>query len=126
MAKKPLQYGVVTIRRILRELDEPAELANLYARAVLAQAVRNAAKRPTPQARMAARNMNVRGDTIGPAAGGPPEDVAIGSEFGSAVYPQFHRGPTRKGYWLFPAAEATETLAAGEEALEKMLQAAVT
>lgn len=125
MATKDLSYGVVTIRRILQELEAPAEFANLYAKAILAQAIRNAAARPTPQAPMAARNLDVQGDSIGPSAGGAPAAVAIGSEFGSAIYPQFQKPPRRQGYWLYPAAEATETLAAGDEALEALLQGAI-
>jgi len=122
---KDLTYGQATIRRILSKLDKPQELENLYARAILEQAVQNAAGKPTPQARMAAANLNIIGNTIGPSAGGPPADVAIGSEFGSTVYRQFQQPPNPRGYWLYPAAGATSTLAAGDRALEDVLQDAV-
>jgi len=125
VATKDLQYGQATIRRILKKLDQPQELENLYARAILEQAVQNAASKPTPQARMAAANLNIIGNTIGPSAGGPPADVAIGSEFGSTVYRQFQQPPNPRGYWLYPAASATSTLAAGDRALEDVLQDAV-
>lgn len=125
MAKKDLQYGVTTIYRMLRELKEPEELANLYAEAVLTQAVRNAQGRPTPQAVMAARNLKVEGATIGPRAGGTPAEVAIGSEFGSNLYRQFQKPPNPRGYWLYPAAVATSTIAAGEAALEDVLKAVI-
>lgn len=125
MAQKDLTYGARTIRRILADLQQPTGLEHLYAEAVLAQAVLNANKRPTPQARMAARNMVVKGSDIVPSAGGDPAAVAIGSEFGSAVYRQFQRQPNPRGYWLYPAALATATLAAGDVALEKLLQKVV-
>ena len=125
MATKDLTYGQATIRRILSKLDKPQELENLYARAVLEQAVQNASGKPTPQARMAAANLNIIGNTIGPSAGGPAAEVAIGSEFGSTVYRQFQALPNPRGYWLYPAASATSTLAAGDRALEDVLQDAV-
>lgn len=126
MADKDLQYGVATIRRILKQLEQPEQLAHPFAEAVLKQAVRNAAQRPTPQAPMAAANMDVQGDTIGPSAGGPPAEVAIGSEFGSAIYPQFHRPPNRQGYWLYPAGKAISVIAEGDKTLEDILKRAVS
>lgn len=122
MAKRDLVYGARTINRLLRDLQQPEGLEHLYAEAVLAQAVVNANRRPTPQARMAARNMVVKGSDIVPSAGGDPAAVAIGSEFGSAAYRQFQAPPNPKGYWLYPAATATATLAAGDKALEDVLQ----
>jgi hypothetical protein len=124
VADKDLQYGVATIHRILRKLEQPQSLAHPFAEAVLRQAVRNASAKPTPQARMAASVLNVEGDTIGPSAGGPPAEVGIGSEFGSAIYPQFHAPPTKRGYWLFPAGEAVQVLAEGDKTLEDILQRA--
>ncbi len=125
MATKDLTYGQATIRRILKKLEQPQELENAYARAILVQAVANAAGKPTPQARMAAANLRVEGANIFPSAGGPAAEVAIGSEFGSAVYRQFQQPPNPRGYWLYPAASATSTLAAGDRALEEVLQDAV-
>ena len=122
MAKKDLAYGGRAIRNLLDHLEEPQDLAHLYALAVLTQAKRNAASRPTPQAPMAARNMNVEHATIGPSAGGPAQEVGIGSEFGSALYPQFQKPPNQQGYWLYPATWSVEALTAAEEALQDVLQ----
>lgn len=122
MADKDLQYGQRVISGILKRLDKSQDLAHSYAEAVLAQAVRNAASKPTPQARMAAENMTVTGADIHPTAGGAPAAVAIGSEFGSARYLQFHRPPNPRGYWLYPAATSIAALAAGDEAIEDVMQ----
>lgn len=125
MAGKDLEYGQRTIHRILKQLDQPSGLASEYAKAVLAQAVRNAASKPTPQARMAAAIYGVDGPNVVPTAGGAPAAVAMGSEFGSGRYLQFHAPPNPRGYWLYPAGEATATLAAGDAALEDVLDKAV-
>jgi hypothetical protein len=122
VAKRDLVYGQRTIERILREMQQPAELEHQYALAVLAQALRLAATRPTPQAPMAARNMNVEGNSIGPSAAGAAADVAIGSEFGSEKYAQFQHRRAPRGLWLYPAAEGTEALAATDRALEQTLE----
>jgi hypothetical protein len=121
MVRGDLEYGQRTIRRILKELEQPQALENKYAEAILAQAKKNAAGKPTPQARMAAENMVVERNTIGPLSGGAPADVAIGSEFGSSIYPQFHRSPNPRGYWLYPAAEDMRVLAETDQELEKLL-----
>ena len=121
MATKDLQYGQRTIRRILDELEHPVDLEHKYAAAILAQALSNAAGRPTPQAPMAAENLVVEGATIGPLTGGAPAEVAIGSEFGSVVYPQFHKPPNSRGYWLYPAVEDVRVLAEADKALEQEL-----
>ena len=125
MARKDLAYGQRTIARILRELEQPAELEYKYAEAVLALALENAAGRPTPQAPMAAENMTADRGTISPLAGGAPADVSIGSEFGSTLYPQFQAPPNPGGYWLYPAANDARTLAAGDRMLEDMLNDAI-
>jgi hypothetical protein len=126
VATKDLAYGRRTIRRILKELDQPDELEHKFAEAILAQAVRNAASRPTPQARMAAANMSVQGATIAPLSSGTPAaEVAIGSEFGSSQYAQFHRSPNPAGYWLYPAVRSTEALAEMDKDLEAMLDEAI-
>jgi hypothetical protein len=122
MVRGDLEYGQRTIRRILKELEQPQSLEHKYAEAILAQAKRNAAGKPTPQARMAAENMVVERNTIGPLTGGiPAEEVAIGSEFGSHVYPQFQRAPNPRGYWLYPAAEDAKVLADTDQQLERLL-----
>lgn len=127
MADKDLAYGQRTIRRILRELEKPQELEHKFAEAVLAQAVRNAASRPTPQAPMAASVLTVEGASIAPVSAGdsPEVEVGIGSEFGSSQYLQFQKPPNPQGYWLWPASRSTAALAAGDKALEDMLQAAI-
>lgn len=126
MAKKDLTFGQRTIRRILDQLQQPTELEHLYATAILKQALRNAAARPTPQAPMAARNMKVQEANIIPIAGGAPAAVAIGSEFGSDQYAQFHHRSAPRGLWLYPAAEATEVLAVTDEALDDVLQKVIS
>lgn len=125
VADKDLEYGARVIRRILRDLEKPENLAHSYAEAVLRQAVQNAASRPTPQARMAAENMTVTGADIHPSAGGPPAEVAVGSEFGSGQYLQFQKPHNPRGYWLFPAGESEAVRRVGDKALEAELQKAV-
>lgn len=125
MAAKDLAYGQRAISRILKALDQPAELEHKFAEAILAQAVRNAASKPTPQARMAAANLDVQGASIGPSAGGAAAEVAIGSEFGSSQYLQFHRNPNPQGYWLYPATRSTQALAEMDKDLEKMLDESI-
>lgn len=122
MAQKDLKYGRAAIRRVLQKLEKPTELEHAYAEAILQQAVRNAASRPTPQAPMAAANMTVEQATIFPLAGGAPAEVAIGSEFGSSQYAQFHKLPTPQGLWLYPAAEHVWTLAQTDRELDDLVQ----
>ena len=111
--------------RIQDDLQDPDELAHGYAQAILDQAVRNAASRPTPQAPMAASVLGVSGDLIRPLAGGPPSAVGASSEFGSDIYLQFHRPHNSRGYWLFPAADSEQVLAAGDNILDEMIDKAV-
>lgn len=125
MASKDLTYGQRTISRILKALEQPEELEHKFAQAILEQARRNAASKPTPQARMAAANLDVQGASIGPSAGGAAAEVAIGSEFGSSRYAQFHRNPNPRGYWLYPATRSTQALAEMDKDLEAMLDAAI-
>lgn len=116
---------------ILHDLSDRLEgserLTEAYARAVLGQAQRNAGLRPTPQAPMAAAAMGVQGSRILSLTGGAPSEVAAGSEFGSDIYLQFHRPHNSRGYWLLPAGENPDsaTIAAGEEALDQEVEAAV-
>lgn len=125
MAQKDLAYGSRTIRRILRDLQHPEELADKYAEAILEQARRNAAGRPTPQARMAAANLDVQNGSIGPVAGGAPAEVAIGSEFGSGKYLQFQRSPNPAGYWLYPATRDLAVLAETDTFLQDIVTDAI-
>ena len=125
MAEKDLTYGAASVRRILRKLEKPEELAQQYAEAILAQAVRNAASRPTPQAPMAAANLDVQGASIGPSAGGAPAAVAIGSEFGSSQYLQFQHSPVPRGLWLYPAAEDESVIMVADVELQKIVDSAI-
>ena len=98
-------------------------LADTYLEAVLKQAQGLAASHPSPQSRMAAEGMGVRNGTILSLSGGPPGEVAEGSEFGSTIYRQF--GPRRtRGYWLLPSAEfpSEATLAVGDEWLDDAVE----
>ena len=113
-------------RRLQDRLEEHTGLEDRYARAVLEQAQGLAAGKPTPQARMAAEGMGVRSGTILSLSGGPPAEVAAGSEFGSGIYRQF--GPRRtRGYWLLPSAESPDpsTIAAGEEWIDEQVEGAI-
>jgi hypothetical protein len=125
MVKRTLAEGQRVINRILSELQEPAGLAHQFAQAILDEAVRNAASRPTPQAPMAAANLFVRGAEIGPSAGGAAEAVAAGAEFGSSIYRQFHQPHNPRGYWLFPATEAPNVLESGDDAIQQVIDSAV-
>ena len=125
MADKDLAFGAAAVRRIVRELEKPAELEHAFALAILAQAVRNASSRPTPQAPMAARNLDVQAASIGTIAGGAAAEVGIGSEFGSNQYLQFHKPSNQRGYWLWPATRSTEVAEQSDRELEALLEAAV-
>jgi len=120
---KDLTFGQRALRRILKELQKPDDLEQDYARAILDQAKKNAAGKPTPQARMAASVMVAEGGNIFPrgSAGLPEVAVGIGSEFGSAVWPQFHRGPNPRGYWLYPATRDSAVLGKADKSLEEIL-----
>ena len=125
MAEKDLTYGAAAVRRILSRIERPEELAHQYAEAILQQAIRNAASRPTPQARMAAANLDVQGASIGPSAGGVPAEVAIGSEFGSAQYLQFQHNPAPRGLWLYPAAEDDSVIQIMDNELQKIVDQSI-
>jgi len=81
------------VARIADRLTDESDLANIYARAVLAQAVQNAAGHPTPQSRIAAATFTVRGHLIR-----SDSPLAWGSEKGSTIYRQF--GPRQDSAWL--------------------------
>lgn len=117
--------------RVLGSLPEEIEgseaVTEALARAILQQARRAAQLRPTPQAEMAAEGLGVRGDTILSLSGGAPAEVAVGSEFGSGIYRQFHKPHNPKGYWLLPSANDPDpaTIQAGEEAVDQVIEAAI-
>lgn len=101
------------------------------ARAVLEQAVQNAAGRPTPQSRMASSGFEVQnglisgaGTVSGSGGSADVEDVAGGSEYGSTIYRQF--GPRQsRGAWMFPATESDEAKEAGERKLDEIVERSV-
>lgn len=110
-----LNDGARAMEVLRRELLDSDKLEAEVARAILAKAKSNAARRPTPQARMVASGMVARrGTVIGFGnrrvfGSGNPTGVRLGflsygSEFGSNTHRQF--GPRNEaGYWLHPAAE---------------------
>jgi len=108
-------------------LENPEQLEDIYARAVLVQAQRAAGLRPTPQAPMAAESMGVQNGTILSLTGGDPSAVAAGSEFGSGIYRQFHKPHSSRGYWLLPSAENPDaaTIEAGEDWLDDQVTEAI-
>lgn len=119
-----LKDGSKALNRIAEALRPPTGLTEAYARAVLDQAVQNAASRPTPQAPMASQAMGIRGDSIEVLSGGTPAEVSGGSEWGSNTFRQF--GPRNdRGWWLMPASESPEANAAGDRYLEQMTEKAV-
>lgn len=119
-----LKDGSRAIERLQRSLRDSEGLSNAYAEGVLAEAQRRAAGKPTPQSRMAADAMGVRGSEIAVLSGGDPAAVAYGAEMGSAIYRQF--GPRNEGgYWLFPAGESQEAESVGDRYLEGMLDRVV-
>lgn len=125
--KRDLSFGGRALRRILDDLEKPAGLEHDYAVAILEQARRNASRKPTPQARMAASIMEVRGSELLQAGSSdqPAVEVAMGSEFGSGNYPQFHAAHDRGGYWLYPATRDRKALDKADKSLEQVLQRAV-
>ena len=127
MVKHDLAFGKRAIRRILEQLEKPAALEHDYAVAILDAAKQNAAGRPTPQAQMAADLMVVEGSEIFQRGrdNDPGIEVAMGSEFGSRLYPQFHASPDRGGYWLYPATRERHTVDKAEDSLEDILKRAV-
>lgn len=118
-------------RKALANLDEALEdserVREALAEGIVEQARRNAARRPTPQAPMAAAGLRVeRGRIVSLPGASPAARVAVGSEFGSGIYRQF--GPRHsRGQWLFPAIESPDaaTIEAGEEAIDAELDSLV-
>lgn len=127
MPKRDLSVGARAIRRILDDLEKPEGLEHDYAVAILEQARRNAARKPTPQARMAASIMQVQGSELFQrgSENDPAVEVAMGSEFGSRTYPQFHASHNRSGYWLYPATRDRAAIDKADKSLEEVLKRAV-
>lgn len=119
-----LSDGARAVRQLSEALERSGDLPAAFAEAVLSEARRRAAGKPTPQSRMAAEAMGVRGSEILTIAGGDAAEVAGGSEWGSVIYTQF--GPRNEGgYWLMPSTESPVALAAGDRALDEAVQRAV-
>ena len=124
MATKTLKQGQRDLEQLRDELEDTDAIARAYAEGVLAEAVSRAQGRPTPQAPMAADAMGIQGNTLTVLAGGAPEAVSAGSEWGSNIYPQF--GPRNEsGWWLMPATESPEAQAAGDRYLEQITEKAI-
>lgn len=112
-----------TLERVEDRLEASQELPEAYALAIIEQAQGNAGLRPTPQAPMAAEGLYFENGAILSLPGdSPAAEVAIGSEFGSVLYPQF--GPrNERGYWLLPAVESPSGAAeaAGEAVIDDIV-----
>jgi hypothetical protein len=116
---------------LLTDEEEQAKLRRDYAFQVREGARRLAAGRPTPQARMAAEGLRVKGGSVLGFPGTRVHSfgrsvrlggVSFGAEYGSDTHRQF--GPRREsGYWLNPAAERVND-AVGNEWLDDVLDAA--
>lgn len=109
-----LRDGARAMDALARALLDTKEAANRAAAGVLKKARQKASGRPTPQARMAASGMVVRGGSVigfgsrrvfGRGNNGVKLGfIAYGAEFGSSANGRF--GPRNEaGYWLHPAAE---------------------
>jgi hypothetical protein len=131
-----LTDGARALETLRRELLNTSKVEAEVARSILRKARRNAAGKPTPQARMVASGMTSRrGTVIGFASkrvfgsgsdGAKLGHLAYGSEFGSNTHTQF--GPRREsGYWLHPAAEGPnpDIDKAEDSYLDKAIDAAI-
>jgi hypothetical protein len=106
------------------------ETAASFAEAMLAAAVRNAAGYPSPQSRMSASGLELRGkaiegraDALVSSSGRSVRlgDVIFGSEFGSSLFAQFGARDSR-GNWLFRAADDPATIEQVErERIDKLI-----
>ena len=128
--------GVRALATLKRELEKTETLRQTAAKRVLEQARRNAASRPTPQARMVASGMMARNGTVigfgsrrvfSSGSDGPVKlgHLAYGSEFGSSTHRQFGRR-NESGYWLHPAADQNPAVdEAQEDHADKAIDAAI-
>ena len=104
------------LRKLYDELNDTRKMRSGYAQAIIGQAQRNAARRPTPQARGIATTLRVRGGSV---LGFPGTAVTLsgerkraaginfGAEYGSSTHAQF-APRNERGYWLNPAAEEVD------------------
>lgn len=115
-------------------LVDTRELRRGYARAILEQAQRNAARRPTPQARGVAASLRVS-RYGGAVLGFPSTSITLsgvskraaginyGAEYGSNTHAQF-APRNERGYWLNPAADEVDD-EPGEKYLDDALDGAL-
>jgi len=99
---------------LLVDRDRLAKLRKDYAFDIRRLAVANASSRPSPQARMAAQGLRVKGGSVlgfpgtrVSTSGGRSVKlgaISFGAEYGSAQSPQF-AARRESGYFLNPAAE---------------------
>jgi hypothetical protein len=130
-----LNDGARALETLRRELLNSSRVEADVARAILRRAQRNAAGKPTPQARMVASGMTTRRGTVigfgskrvfgSGSDGAKLGHLAYGSEFGSNTHRQF--GPRNEaGYWLHPAAEQNPDIDKAEDSyLDKAIDAAI-
>lgn len=121
MVKRSMAQGQRILDRMMDTFEDPSGLASTFAAAVLRQAVSNASSKPTPQSRMAADVLGVSRNVIRSAGNGPGVAVGQGAEFGSSLYPQFHKPSNSRGYWLMPATEQVASSRTGDSALEEVM-----
>lgn len=131
-----LDEATSVIRRVVRKLaDELADTRKMrrdYAFDIRRQAVSNANRRPTRQARGIATSLRVRGGSV---LGFPSTRVTLsgvskraaginyGAEYGSATHSQF-AARNESGYWLNPAADQVND-EAGEQYLDDAIDASL-
>ena len=129
-----IAQGIRRLEELEDELRRPVELEADYLEALRALALRAASGRPTPQARMAASALTIRGDVLstpstavvsGRGGSALAGDIAGGSEWGSSIYPQF--GPRRsgRGAWLGRAMADPALDRAGDQALDALVDEAI-
>lgn len=129
-----LAQGVRKLEELERDLRDPRDLELGYLEELRRLAQRAASYRPTPQARMAATALVVRGDVLstpsssvvyGRGGAALAGDIAGGSEWGSGIFRQF--GPRRgsRGAWLGQAMVDPALDQAGDELLEDLVEGAI-
>jgi hypothetical protein len=131
-----LAAGLRKLATLERDLRDGRTVEEGFAAAVAVDARRRASGRPTPQARMAASALVVRGNELGIPSGAVvsgrggsayASEIAGGSEYGSGIYRQFGPRRGRPGAWLGAAAEhpTSTTMAAGDRALDELVERAI-
>lgn len=102
------RFVKAAVDRVIDGLEQPQELQDEYAAALLDAAQAKASAKIIPQSRMVAAAFAVQdGAIVGPQVGTLAE-ITMGAEFGSTIYGQFH-GRHARGAWLFPTIENPPT-----------------